>query len=332
MVSVAGKKKNSIYIKNHSGRTVYFDRELLQNAITNAVVSSGSTRVALAEDISYAIEKYLESLRDNKAPMPELRELNSSVVSLLSNAGHDEIAHEYASLHTADWNPQESHELKEWNAVVVQEFISGNPFFQSYDSDVLTLEICTHLTSLGFTKVTDSLIVELASHIIANDVSRDVEQTQSGAASFYLTSAEIVTFSCKSIKPWFDNSVLQARDISIEFPKLHIDLNFLSYVQKIAKTSELALMELMFIPQLSGFVRTVAESFVKVIQFVEETYPDASIPCFFTIDAVDSALTDCFNLRGRSKMQLRQELTEVIKREFSSVCGGAVRIVYIKED
>lgn len=332
MVSVARKKKNSIYIKNHSGRTVYFDRELLQDAITNAVVSSGSTRVSLAEDISYAIEKYLESLRDSKAAMPELRELNSSVVNLLSNAGHDEIAHAYASLHTADWNPQEARELKEWNAVVVQEFISGNPFFQSYDSDVLTLEICTHLTSLGFTKVTDSLIIELASHIIANDVSRESEPDKSGAASFYLTSVEIVAFSRKSCKPWFEKTVLQARDISIEFPKLHIDFNFLNYVQEVSKSSEMALMELMFIPQLSSFIRTVAESFVKVIQFIEETYPDAMIPCFFTVDTVDSALNDCFNLRGRAKMQLRQELTEVIEREFSSVCDSAVRIVYIKEE
>ncbi len=335
MISGSG---NNIYIKNHSGRTIYFDRELLQEAIRKAAEASGSRQVALAEDISYAIEKYLESMRDSKEPMPELREVNSFVVNLLSDAGHEEIAHTYASLHTADWDRQTARELKEWSSTLVYELISKNPLFQNYDAVVLGEAVNSRLDKLGFAQVSDSLVVELAAHLIANDAYREAEpeteeQEQEPANSKHLLYAtEIVKFSKGDSQFWFAGDVLQARDISRLFPKLHIDLNFLLYVQKLQQNDEMALMELMFLPTLSEFVRGLAGSFVNVINFIEATFPDVTVPCFLTIDAFDSALSSCFKLVGRRKAALKKEIAGLIEREFTAVCDKAVKIVYIKEE
>ena len=335
MISGVG---NNIYIKNHSGRTIYFDRELLQEAIQNAAEQSESCQneQALAEDISYAIEKYLESMSGPGVEMPELREVNSFVVNLLNDSGYSEVAHTYASLHTADWDQQSSREMKEWNNDGVFELIDNKPLFQSYDKKVLAKSVNEALDKLGFSQVSEALIVELGAHIINNETNRpqedDEQQAPTNNQGLLLYATEIKKFSRKELRQWFDNMVLDARDISRVFPKLHIDFNFLSYVSHLQKEDEMALMELMFLPTLHNFVNELARSFSNVMSFIENTFPDVEIPCFLTIDSFDLTLKDCFKVHGRQKIALGKEIAGVIEREFKQTCGKDVKIVYIKEE
>lgn len=333
MISSVG---NNIYIKNHSGRTIYFDRELLQEAIQNAAEQSESCQneQALSEDISYAIEKYLESMSGPGVEMPELREVNSFVVNLLNDSGYSEVAHTYASLHTADWDQQSSREMKEWNSDAVFKLIDNKPLFQSYDKKVLAKSVNEVLDKLGFSQVSEALIVELGAHIINNETNRlqDDEEPATANQGLLLYATEVKKFSRKEVRPWFENMVLDVRDISRVFPKLHIDFNFLAYVQYLQKEDDMALMELMFLPTLHNFVNDLARSFSNVMSFIENTFPDVEIPCFLTIDSFDLTLKDCFKVHGRQKSALAKEISGVIEREFKQTCGKDVKIVYIKEE
>jgi hypothetical protein len=332
---ISGIGKN-ILIKNNSGRTIYFDRELLQDAILNAAVQSESCQneQALAEDISYAIEKYLETMTAPGVEMPELREVNSFVVNLLNDSGNSEVAHIYASMHTADWDQQSSRELKEWTAASVSELIESKPLFQSYDREVLARSVNEALEKLGFLQVSEALIVELGAHIINNETTRVQEEVEPAQVNqgLLLSAAEIKSFSRKNIRCWFESMVLDVRDISRVFPKLHIDLNFLTYVCLLQEGGDMALMELVFLPTLHDFVHELARSFSNVISFIENTFPDVEIPCFLTIDSFDLTLKDCFKVHGKQKSVLAKEIAGVIAREFKQTCGKDVKIVYIKEE
>ncbi|MGL4853817.1 MAG: hypothetical protein ACRC37_01005, partial [Lentisphaeria bacterium] len=191
-------------------RTIYFEREVLQRKIQDAMDATNIKEQSLAEDISYAIEKYVESLRDTHEPLLGIEDVHAFVVNLLNDSGYSEVAHNYASLNNTVVSNKTSKEMLGWNKDRVREVIDENPLFQSYDDDQLVINVVNLLDKLTFTHVSDSLIVELTNHLLSNRENTGLAQENNEETSkFLLSSDELKSFCANKLNKWFLADVLQ---------------------------------------------------------------------------------------------------------------------------
>jgi hypothetical protein len=286
----------------------------------------------LAEDISYALEKYLEKVRDQGGELLTVEALNGHVVSLLTDAGYGEVAYAYSSLNESTWEFKTSKELERWDLNRALRLMKHNLLFQSYDLSSLSQQVNKAIANFKFSKVSDSFIVELLLHFIGNQESVVTPPVASeseivhfhGNKLFY--ASEVVAFSSKEFQELFGNGVLKASDIGHIFPKFAIDLDFTVYVASCVQDEGVPLMELCFIPQFTKFVEDIASFYAKMNKFLELTLPGVAISKRFNICGLDVGIQDGFKLNSRNKMKFRQELLDLVRALFSTHCPVAVEV------
>ena len=324
--------KSIIYVKSLEGKTVYFDRQKLESGIVEALETARVNEEFLAEDISYALEKYLEKLRDQGDELITVEVLNGHVVSLLFDAGYSDVAYAYSTINAASWDFKTSKELEPWDSGRALKLIKQNLLFQSYDLDSLAGAVNTAVASFKFSKVSDSFIVELVSHVIANrepvKAETKVDQPR-GKKMFY--ASEAVAFSPKLLRGLFSDGILKAIDIGHIFPKFSVDLNFASYIKKSTHGDDSPLMELLFLPDFTDLIAEIAKLYVKVNKFLTLTFPGVVILKQFSIKELDVGISEGFKVNARSKIKFRNELIALIKGEFALCCDSPIEIIYRNE-
>jgi len=324
---------NVIYVTNLEGKTVYFDRQKLEAGIVEALETARVNEEFLAEDISYALEKYLEKMRDEGCDLVTVEVLNGHVVRLLFDAGYSDVAYAYSTINAATWDFKTSKELEAWDSSRALDLIKQNLLFQSYDLDSLAKAVNDAVGSFKFTKVSDSFVVELVLHIIANREPVKLEEKvvhPRGKKLFY--ASEVVAFSPKLLQSLFANEILKANDIGHIFPKFSIDFDFSAYIQQSSHSDGTPLMELLFLPDFSVLVAEVATLYMKINKFLTLTFPEIEILKQFNIKKLDTGISEGFKINARSKIKFRQEILALVKEEFALRCDAPVEIIYKNEN
>ena len=322
-----------IYVTSLEGKTVYFDRQKLESGIVEALESVRVNEEFLAEDISYALEKYLEKLRDQGRALITVEALNGHVVSLLFDAGYSDVAYAYSSINAATWDFKTSKELEPWDNDRALKLIKQNLLFQSYDLNYLAKSVNDAVLNFKFSKVSDSLIVEFVSHVIANKEpvkpEAKVDQPR-GKKLFY--AAEAVAFSPRLLQDLFAGGILKANDIGHIFPKFSIDFDFFAYVDGCSHGDDVPLMEMLFLPDFTALISKVAMLYVKVNKFLTLTFPSVTILKQFSVKKLDAGVREGFKVNARSKITFRREILELVKGEFTRLCDAPVEIIYNNEN
>lgn len=322
-----------IYVKSLEGRTVYFDRQKLETGIVEALESARVNEEFLAEDISYALEKYLEKVRDQGGDLITVEVLNGHVVSLLFDAGYSDVAYAYSTINAASWDFKTSKELEPWDSHRALKLIKQNLLFQSYDLNFLAKSVNEAILNFKFSKVSDSFIVELVSHFIANSEPvkpEAMEDQPRGKKMFY--ASEAVAFSPKLLQGLFADGILKANDVGHIFPKFTIDFDFLAYIGKCSCVDGTPLMELLFLPDFTVLVVELATLYVKINKFLTLTFPGVEILKQFNIRELDKGISEGFKVNARSKIKFRRELLALVKGEFSLRCEAPIEIIYKNEN
>ncbi len=324
-------KHSVIYVKSLDGKTVYFDREKLEAGIIKALDLAKVMDDYLAEDISYALEKYLEKLRDGKHEQLSVQDLNGYVVQLLNDAGYSEVAHAYSSIHAATWDFKTSKELIPWKESRVVDLLKNNLLFQSYDIDDLAHSIVEVVTSLKFSRISDAFIVEIANHLITNrefgpKSSRVDAENSDGNKLLY--ASEAIAFSSKLVQGWFEQKVLSVGDVGTLFPKFLVEFNFLRYIKSYIAQGEVPLMEMIFLPQFSNFIVELVGLYHNVGKFMELTFPGVEVKNYLNLDGIDEGVAVSFCLTGRQKLKMKNEIIELIEGEFTKACKEPIEITY----
>ena len=322
-----------IYVTSPEGKTVYFDRQKLESGIVEALETARVNEEFLAEDISYALEKYLEKMRDEGRELVTVEALNGHVVSLLFDAGYSDVAYAYSTINAATWDFKTSKELEPWDSDRALNLIKQNLLFQSYDLDSLARSVNDAVSNFKFTKVSDSFIVELVSHVIANRESVKPEVVVGpprGKKLFY--ASEAVTFSSKSLQKLFADGILKSNDIGHIFPKFSIDFDFAAYIQQCGQGDGAPLMELLFMPDFSTLITEITTLYVKINKFLTLTFPGVEILKQFNIKKLDVGISEGFKINARSKIKFRRELLGLIKDEFTLRCDAPIEIIYKNEN
>lgn len=324
---------NVIYVTSLEGKTVYFDRQKLETGIVEALETARVNEAFLAEDISYALEKYLEKMRDQERPLVTVEVLNGHVVQLLSDAGYSDAAYAYSTINKASWDFTTSKELEAWDKSRALKLIKQNLLFQSYDLDFLAQAVNDAVRDFKFSKVSDSFVVALVSHVIANREAVEPETKvvqPRGKKLFY--ASEAVAFSPKLLKSLFADEILKSNDVGHIFPKFSIDFDFSAYIRQCKHGDETPLMELLFLPDFTALVSEIAKLYVKINTFLMLTFPDVEILKHFNIKKLDVGISEGFKINARNKIKFRREILALIKDEFTLLCEAPVEIIYKNEN
>ncbi len=324
-------KHSVIYVKSLDGKTVYFDREKLEAGIIKALELAMVMDDYLAEDISYALGKYLEKLRDGQHALLSVQDLNGYVVQLLNDAGYSEVAHAYSSIHAATWDFKTSKELIPWKDSRVLDLMKNNLLFQSYDIEDLAHSVREVITSLKFLRISDAFIVEIANHLITNREfgprESRVDVTKSDGNKL-LYASEAIAFSSKLVQHWFEQKVLSVGEVGTLFPKFLVEFSFTRYIESYIPHGGIPVMEIIFLPQFSNFIGELVGLYHNVGKFMELTFPGVEVKNYLNIDELDKGVAFAFSLTGRQKLKFKNEIIELIEGEFTKACKKPVEITY----
>lgn len=321
-------QRKALYVKNSKDERLLFDREKLEQQIRQAAEETEIHEDWLAEDISFAIEKYVENRKEDGEEDLLLCEVNNFVVNLLNDHDFQNTANKFASMHEQNsWDVLTLNQSCQWSIDRIGKIIQGNPLFQSYDIENLSAAVEQHLKQLNFINASDSLITELGIHTLSDQFEKSAGYTEE--KSLILCSKQkIKQFAGEKYSNLFDDSVLQARDISRIFPKLHVEFDIVTYFQSSLGDSGAELMELMMLPMLANFSSELANCYNHLINATHAQFEGMKVKFVLSVKGLEELVGTHLKAHGRHKSELMNEISGIIKHDFSSMLTEKVRILY----
>lgn len=323
--------KNNLYVTTSTGTIVYFRRRELEEKIQQAAAQTGFKDSWLAADISYAIEKHLERLKESGAELLSESAVDLFVVNLLTDAGFNEEAYHYAALnHGCFKEPAVERHALPWNPPRIEKLLTENPLFLNYDLQLLTNQVLMCLQRLNFRKVTDSLIIELANQSLAEKSSQPQSESEpertSGHAMLLLNVDELREKLPKRLIDWHEKGQLMLHAISRLYPKLEMEWHLDLFLNDQFTADEYLLFELLVLPRLNGEIEQFAAATGGEAENLRQAYPELTAPTHITVSGLDRWLNESLQVRGRRKIQLRQEISSLIRRLFETHHKGKLQL------
>ena len=165
MIQIAATK---LTIAENDGTPATLDIGLLEQNLGNAFRNLGYNDSWMAEDISLSIT---EKIKDSSATLVTRGQIDTMVNTILNALGYPDVAAEYAKIIGISPFDAARKVMRPWTLQEISELLSrALPITQNQLEKVT--ELCENAVSkLDLHIISDKLILELATHIIANDNS-----------------------------------------------------------------------------------------------------------------------------------------------------------------
>ncbi len=324
------RSRKQLYILNNRQEMVYFDRHILQEKIEETVNRSSVFDEQLAENISYAIEKYLETLQENGEAVKTIQDIDDFVTNLLSDAGYDEISQHYRQMHGCLSVQNNSQEFQEFSPERIRQVLTSNPLFQSYDIEKLLELVMGSCQRLEMPLISDNFITEIANHVISNNLFAGAEDNQ--RSRNLLSANEIINFFPEELHELCHENVILARDVTKIFPQIHLDFSFWLYMEFQEKEDPMALFELIFFPSITNFAHKIGETLQDIRHFLAEKYPEIQPSFLLAVDRIEEMIEQKFAFRGKQKLEFRNELQGLFITAVLKYCPDNIDIVFYKDN
>ena len=163
MIQIAAAK---LTIAENDGTPATLDIGLLEQNLGNAFRNLSYNDSWMAEDISLSI---IEKIKDSDSKLVTRSQIDTMVNTILNALGYPDVAAEYAKIIGASPFDAARKVMRPWTLQEISDLLSRSLPITKSQLEKVT-ELCEKAVSkLDLHVISDKLILELATHIIAND-------------------------------------------------------------------------------------------------------------------------------------------------------------------
>ncbi len=275
----------------------------------------GIRDVWAAEHIAMIVEEQLECQHASGVNSFAEEQLEALLSSVLCASGYSDVATHYNEMHDlqavagvpafAAWDERRLEEI------LVRTLFLGREVCQE-----LVPQVKQALLSLGFAKVSDSLISELGAHFLEN---RDGSAKELPHTDLYwlLGPGDWDAFFSGPLAELVATGVLKFHPVSKLIPRARVELDLIRLADGVG---EKPLTEIEFLPRVHDICTKIPEALTLARKEICQRKPYAKHhPSHLIIRGLDSLLREYFvHLRRRQARAFAQEIVATVRRDVAS--------------
>lgn len=306
------RSARALLIQTSGGECVSFSRQILCEEVAAAFRQVGCREDWMAATIADTVEDYVQ-LHAESEPKQPLRtgDLTRLVLRILAETGLDDVADCYRRRQEQSEPPEDGCGT-DWDPDRVAQVLETVTEPATLDATAATVVTC--LRHLGFSRVSDSLILELARHAAPGAAQAGTPpRTAAEPGVLFHTEQQMLRGGADAIR-WSKDDIVHFLPVRSLLPTVRASLN----MDRLCSASGHPLTELIFLPRLRRLVRDLRSAVCTIRNDVIRAVPHArAYPARVTVVRLDEAVEAGMDGAGAAAVRVAAEARSILERELT---------------
>jgi hypothetical protein len=259
------------------------------------------------------------------------KQINRMIMSMLVDAGFPDVATRFAEVRRIELNIPEPANRRPWNHERIRNVLVEHIGTSEGTAGRLALDIAERLQQLGFKRVGDALIIEIARHMLSDWSDREavqIEQTRPGDG-WLMPPGFWETFLPQAAAELMERGLLVIRPVSQLMPVVRLDFHLARFTEA---RNLLPVAELTLHPAIRQTCPVLVETLVKVREQVGKTHGAdiANHPAHITVLGLDTLFAN-FAKSSAARAAAKDETRRILADNLSKSDNGLVVLRFEEE-
>jgi len=291
-----------------------FDLEKLQHDLQLSFTAAGITEHWLAEHLLLILE---EQLAEGPAEIAETNQdiagVDRLLIRILKDAGYPDVALDFACRRGLTASEHGNPKRKPWDPGRLRTLLGERLQVSPNGAAALAEAVAEILTAARFVRASDSLILEIGEHVLAERACQEREHAAPSPAGGWLMPAGYWSafFSAETAR-LMNAGVVKAHPLSKLFPVVRISFDAMQLARQLGGGH--ALTELEFVPAFRHGVSRAFEAVITLRNHAADTMPGTNRPAYLMVHGLGKVVRQRL---GRTRQPdaeaMLSELNEIIR-------------------
>ncbi len=303
-------------LKTPGGERESIDLSELESALDRALNICGIQASWLADHILVALQDYAAVMAAADGEGLNKESLHHTLARMLLDAGYADVAASFAEQSRLQDAVAETEHRAAWDRPRVDTLLRQHLKTVQHLNPELGDKVVQRLQTLGFGRVGDTLIIEVARHILAEwgDVERTQETLEAAPRDDWLLAPGFwQTFLPPQVAALVEDEVIEIRQLSDLLPVVRLRFFIPKLVSRI---EERPLTDLHLLPALVRAGREIGQAIECLVRQVNRSgKKEYRHPAHLTVIGLDTMLLAEFARESKSSLaKRRSEIVDVITK------------------
>lgn len=309
------RSAKALLVQTANGECASFSSAKLCRDVAAAFRAAGCREDWMAATIADTVEDYVllhaESEFNNPLTGEDLVRL---VLRILADTGLDDVADCYRRQQQQkekDESAVNEEFGSEWDERRVAEVVGSHPDTSQTNLERTVTAVVSSLRHLGFLRVSDALIVELARHLSPVGKAAPTRPATSAASGILFQPEQLLLRGGAGLSAWVREGSVDVLPVRSLLPTVRVAINMDCF----CRVGGQPLTELVFLPRLRRFVADLETAVRRIRDDVVAEVPHAAAyPARVTVVRLNEAVASEMGTTGTAAVRLAGEARTVIER------------------
>ncbi len=313
------RSAKALLVQTSSGECASFSSAKLRRDVAAAFRDAGCRDDWMASTIADTVEDYVRLHAESEFDIPLTGEdLVRLVLRILADTGLDDVADCYRA--RQHLQPEQSASANEgvgseWDDRRVAEVLAGHFETAQTDLEQMVPAVVSSLRHLGFSRVSDSLILELARHLSPAAKPAPAQPQTAEAPGILFQPEQLLMRGGVDLTSWVREGSVDVLPVRSLLAGVRVAVNMDSF----CRAGGQPLTELVFLPRLRRLMADIKTAVRRIRGDVVDAVPHAAAyPARVTVVRLDEAVESGMGTSGAAAVRLAAEARTIIERGLTS--------------
>ena len=258
-------------------------------------------------------------------------QINRMIMSMLVDAGFPDVAARFAEIRSIELNIPEPANRRPWNSQRIRNVLVEHIGTSENTAARLADGIAERLRPLGFKRVGDALIIEIARHMLSDWSDRDTETVQPprNRDGWLMPPGFWETFLPRTAAEFMEIGALVIRPVSRLLPVIRLDFHLVRFAEA---QNLLPVAELSLHPALRQICPVLIDTLRSVREQVGKTHGAdiANHPAHLTVFGLDTLFAN-FAKSSAARNTAKEEVRKILADRLSQSDSGLLVLRFGEE-